>query len=746
VSEKHTHILPRLFLFSIFLTCRFHATISVPQLLYFSLDNLGANFSNSQRKVINETKNNNSHVVDNSGTVPRSGSKNKNYAFTDETVRVFLPSQMNKWDVFVGFLVVFQVLSLPYILSFNPHLGTNFNYVEFAVDLLFFTDMLAQFNVAFVMSADYEYRSSDNKGGHKHPAIKRQKTTSFSKRLMNGIDNMTVFYETRRAEIAKNYLRSWFLIDFLAVLPLVYQIGNSTIGGEKLFPETDTTSFAGFAKSLRVQRLLRLLKVARVLQTFRANNKLRRFLLYSKYTSLFKLLTMICLILVLAHFVACLWWYISEDVLVDKLGDPGTYTPYAVSLLDGILLMVGENLDYVETDSQRIFAFFLVITGSIFVAFIFGEVSLTVSSFNSNSTRYRQKMTELYEAMDTMALPLTLQSRVLQFYDFIWNKHHSLNGKTAMYNFMNELSPNLAKEIQLTIYKQMLVSVPFLREFTADVIHKLVMCLQSKIYMPGDYILTVGECGTDMFFIEFGKCEVFLDHVHVRTLEKNDHFGEIALIADVRRTATVIASTYIQVVTLERVDFEDCAEEMTYTSRKKVLACILKKYQNSNDVLQQCSAPDFVYEEDDSKLTIADDDNEGDNKSLNGRIPARAGPEDDDEEEEEEVEMQVMEEESMTSTVRGNYSGDYDENSIEMAYIQRFDLIEDTLMLSTQSMTEMDAKINRLVDLTIKLVGAKSQPTVGNDRGKESAVRNPESAKSEGFSRSVEKNILPGQM
>jgi len=145
-------------------------------------------------------------------------------------------------------------------------------------------------------------------------------------------------------------------------------------------------------------------------------------------------------------------------------------------------------------------------------------------------------------------------------------------------------------------------------------------------------------------------------------------------------------------------------------------------------------------------LTIADDDNEGDNKSLNGRIPARAGPEDDDEEEEEEVEMQVMEEESMTSTVRGNYSGDYDENSIEMAYIQRFDLIEDTLMLSTQSMTEMDAKINRLVDLTIKLVGAKSQPTVGNDRGKESAVRNPESAKSEGFSRSVEKNILPGQM
>jgi hypothetical protein len=41
----------------------------------------------------------------------------------------------------------------------------------------------------------------------------------------------------------------------------------------------------------------------------------------------------------------------------------------------------------------------------------------------------------------------------------------------------------------------------------------------------------------------YGKCEVFLDHVHIRTLQKRDYFGEIALITDVRRTASVQAST-----------------------------------------------------------------------------------------------------------------------------------------------------------------------------------------------------------
>ena len=126
-------------------------------------------------------------------------------------------------------------------------------------------------------------------------------------KFKNGLDNMTVVYETRRKEIAMNYLRGWFIIDFLAVLPLVFHIFKVIIRNDQLFPETDTTSFAGFAKSLRVPRLLRLLKFARVLQTFRANNKLRRFFLYSKYTNLFKLLTMILLILVFNHFVAC-WW------------------------------------------------------------------------------------------------------------------------------------------------------------------------------------------------------------------------------------------------------------------------------------------------------------------------------------------------------------------------------------------------------------------------------------------------------
>jgi hypothetical protein len=257
--------------------------------------------------------------------------------------------------------------------------------------------------------------------------------------------------------------------------------------------------------------------------------------------------------------------------------------------------MMGEKLE-LTTNNAKMFAVVTIILLSIFVAVLFGEVAMLVMSFNANTQKYQRKMTELYEAMDTMSLPVILQERVLQFYDFIWMKHHSLNGKTAMYSFMHELSPNLAKEIQMFTFKEMLLNVSFFREFTADVIHHLVVSLQSKIFMPRDFVISVGECGADMFFIDYGKADVFLKHILVKTLKKNDYFGEIALITDVRRTASVQASTFLQVFSLDREAFEDCAEDMTVEGRKKVLTHILKDYHGKKDVLQQCSEPDFEFE------------------------------------------------------------------------------------------------------------------------------------------------------
>ena len=225
---------------------------------------------------------------------------------------------------------MYQVIFLPYILSFSPDLGSNFNYFEFVVDLIFCIDMGLQFNVAFVLSADYEYQEKVGTA----PRPKRSKKNHFSKKFRDGLDNMTVQYETKRREIAKYYFSSWFVIDFLAVAPLLIQVFNAVALNASLFPEPGSSSFAGFAKSLRVPRLLRLLKVARVLQTFRANNRLRRLVMYSRYTNLFKILMLIIVILLFNHFVACMWWFLSKDIvlsssdIMDSIAEGHDFNPY----------------------------------------------------------------------------------------------------------------------------------------------------------------------------------------------------------------------------------------------------------------------------------------------------------------------------------------------------------------------------------------------------------------------------------
>ena len=139
------------------------------------------------------------------------------------------------------------------------------------------------------------------------------------------------------------------------------------------------------------------------------------------------------------HFIACSWWTFAESSIMAYKDPNDTSGAYITAFYQSVLLMMGEKLELNSTP-EKIFALVVIIFTSIFVAILFGEVAMIVSSFNANSQKYRRKMTELYEAMETMHLPITLQERVLQFYDFIWSKHHSLNGRTAMFEFMQEVS------------------------------------------------------------------------------------------------------------------------------------------------------------------------------------------------------------------------------------------------------------------------------------------------------------------
>ena len=72
---------------------------------------------------------------------------------------------------------------------------------------------------------------------------------------------------------------------------------------------------------------------------------------------------------------------------------------------------------------------------------------------------------------------------------------------------------------------------------------------------PGEEIVVQGDPGEHFYLIETGTVEVFVDGRHCRTERAGESFGEIALIRDVPRTATVRAAEPTRLLALGREQF-----------------------------------------------------------------------------------------------------------------------------------------------------------------------------------------------
>jgi hypothetical protein len=86
-------------------------------------------------------------------------------------------------------------------------------------------------------------------------------------------------------------------------------------------------------------------------------------------------------------------------------------------------------------------------------------------------------------------------------------------------------------------------------------VDQLATVLEPHEYQPGEAVMSEGEIGDRFHLILAGRADVTQEGQSLRHLERGDCFGEIALLRDVPRTATVIASEPLRTVALSRADF-----------------------------------------------------------------------------------------------------------------------------------------------------------------------------------------------
>ena len=101
----------------------------------------------------------------------------------------------------------------------------------------------------------------------------------------------------------------------------------------------------------------------------------------------------------------------------------------------------------------------------------------------------------------------------------------------------------------------LLNKVPLLAVLPPVVHERLALALIPSTVPAGATVIEQGDPGDRFWIIERGSAAVSIDGEHIRNLGPGDSFGEIALLRDVPRTATVRAVEDLALQGIERADF-----------------------------------------------------------------------------------------------------------------------------------------------------------------------------------------------
>lgn len=164
------------------------------------------------------------------------------------------------WDLVQAFLLMYIAVSLPYRLGFDDNvvLWSFAFFFDLCVDIYFIADLCLNFRTA-VITAEGE-----------------------------------LLYRPR--DVAKAYLRGWFVIDFLSCLPLSYAEYTMDDGSES----------ASRNKAVRLMRLFRLLKLLRLVRIKRILDRWEEEMYGVRALRIGKL---IFIVLAISHWMASGWYF-----------------------------------------------------------------------------------------------------------------------------------------------------------------------------------------------------------------------------------------------------------------------------------------------------------------------------------------------------------------------------------------------------------------------------------------------------
>ena len=119
---------------------------------------------------------------------------------------------------------------------------------------------------------------------------------------------------------------------------------------------------------------------------------------------------------------------------------------------------------------------------------------------------------------------------------------------------------------------ELLSRVPLLSRCSKKELSRIAMLADLIDFKEGATLMTEGSRGAEFFVIVDGAAEVIKGGHRLAELGAGDWVGEIALLCDVPRTATVVASTQLETLVLTRQGFSSLIHDVPSIGTKVLAA------------------------------------------------------------------------------------------------------------------------------------------------------------------------------
>jgi CRP-like cAMP-binding protein len=127
---------------------------------------------------------------------------------------------------------------------------------------------------------------------------------------------------------------------------------------------------------------------------------------------------------------------------------------------------------------------------------------------------------------------------------------------------------------------ELLQRVPIFSDLDRRELERIAASMKERTFTAGDTVTAEGQSGVGFFVIESGEAKVTVGGEERRRLGPGDYFGEVALLNESARTATITAESDLKCYGLTSWEFRPLVE--THGSIAwKLLQAMSKTYQSS---------------------------------------------------------------------------------------------------------------------------------------------------------------------